>query len=129
MDPPIATFFDGTIKSLWLDPVDVRTRFDLDDLRSRQRAQNDALLIGWAAVSPGSNATVIEFDFRASGGAKQKLLRRLHGNKLLRSGGFKLRHAISLEWLRDYTLAYEIVAQDCGGQLVSWDYVPSPLTA
>ena len=127
MDWATATFFDRVIHSLWLDPEQVRAKFDVAAISKRQSRSNKALIASWQALAPGSEAAVIEFDFHAAGNAKRKLMRRLNGHVLKRRGGFKLRSATPLQWLPDYALAYEIAAQTCGGTLAGWNYVPSPL--
>lgn len=35
---------------------------------------------------------------------------------------------MSLKWLPDYAMAYEIAAQECGGVLIGWNHVRSPLS-
>ncbi|MCI3135518.1 hypothetical protein [Phenylobacterium aquaticum] len=127
MDWAEATFFDRVIYDLWLDPKDVRARFDLAAIASLHRPLNEALARDWRDIAPGADAAVVEFEFRATGNAKRKMLRRLDGHVLKHSGGLRLRSSMSLEWLDDYVLAYEIVARECGGKLVGWRYVKSPL--
>lgn len=127
MDWTTATFFERVIHGLWLDPDDVRARFDLDAIANDHRPLNESLLKAWQQVAPGSDATVVEFDFRATGNVKRKLLRRLQGHVTKQRGGLKLRSATSLKWLADYALAYDIVARECGGTLVGWRFLPSPL--
>ena len=127
MDWAAATFFDRVIHGLWLDPVEVRANIDVDAIRNHQRPHNEALVTDWRRIAPGSDAAVIEFNFHAAGKAKRKLLRRLNGHILKRRGGFRVRSAMSLRWLDDYALAYDIVARGCGGTLLGWTVVPSPL--
>ena len=127
MDWATATFFDRVVHGLWLDPDDVRGRFDVKAIANDHLPLNDSLVKEWHQIAPGSDATVIEFNFRATGNAKRKLLRRLSGHVLKRRGGLVLRSATSLKWLADYALAYDIVARECGGTLLEWGFVPSPL--
>lgn len=128
VDWAAATFLDHVLHSLWLDPECVCIKFDLGAIAKRHAPFNEALVASWQAVAPGSDAAVIEFDFRASGGAKRKLLRRLNGHVIQRRGGFKLRSATSLKWLPDYAIAYEIAAHECGGVLIGWTWMRSPLS-
>jgi hypothetical protein len=128
VDWTAATFFDRVIHGLWLEPDDVRAKYDLAAIASAHRPLNDAFVKEWRHLAPGSDATVIEFDFRATGNAKRKLLRRLNGHVLKRRGGFKVRSATSLSLLDDYALAYDIIARECGGALLRWGLVPSPIS-
>ena len=128
MDWAKATLFDRVIHGLWLDPDEVRAKFDLEAIGNRQRLQNEALIREWHKIAPGSDATVIEFDFRAAGNSKRKLLRRLdhlHHSKC--RGGLTIREAMSLEMLDDFALAYEIVALGCAGALLGWRFLRSPI--
>ncbi|MFC3068917.1 hypothetical protein [Phenylobacterium soli] len=129
VDWATASFFERVIHGLWLDPDEVRAKFDVAEISTRHRALNSALVTTWRRIAPGSDAAVIEFDFSAVGNAKRKLLRRLelNGHMLKRRGGVRLRSSLSLKWLNDYSAAYEIVARQCGGELLGWCFVPSPL--
>ena len=127
MDWTAATFFERVIHGLWLDADDVRARYDLAAITNDHRPLNDAVVKGWRQLAPGSDATLIEFDFRATGNAKRKLLRRLQGHVLKRRGGIRVRSAMPLKWLDDYALAYDIVARECGRALLGWGFVPSPM--
>ena len=127
MDRATATFFDRVVHGLWLDPDDVRVRYDLRAIENNHRLLNDRLVKEWQEIAPGSDATVVEFDFRASGKSKEKLLRRMDWRVFKRRGGFTIRSATSLRWLPDYALAYDIVARECGGALLRWRFVPSPI--
>jgi hypothetical protein len=71
----------------------------------------------------------VEFVFHAVDNAKKKLLRRLRGDGLISKwrGGFSCRSATPFQLLEDYALAYDIVATDCGGELVGCRIVASPL--
>jgi hypothetical protein len=127
VDWATATFFDQVVHGLWLDPDDVRARFDVNAIANGHLSLNDRLVKEWREIAPSSDATVIEFNFRAAGSAKRKLMRRLNGHVLKRRGGLRLRSATPLKWLADYALAYDIVARECGGALLGWGFVPSPL--
>ena len=127
VDWAAATFLDRVIHGLWLDPDAVRAKFDLEAIGKHQRPMNEALIADWRKIAPGSDAAVIEFDFRATGNAKRKLLRRLDGHISRSRGGLTHRSSMSLKWLGDYALAYDIVAQECGGTLIAWRTVRSPL--
>ena len=87
----------------------------------------ERLVEDWRRIAPGSDATVMEFDFQATGNAKRKLLRRLVGHVVTRRGGLTLRSAEQLKWLPDFALAYDIVARECGGELLGWRYLASPI--
>ena len=123
----VYSFFEQVAHGLWLDPDAVRARYDVDEISKRQRPMTNALIIGWNNIAPNSDAAVVEFDFRAIGNAKRKLLRRVDGYVSKYRGGFSSRKALSLKRLADYALAYDIVARECGGELVAWRYLPSPL--
>lgn len=127
MDWASATFFDRILHSLWLDPDEVRVKFDLDKISQAQLPISAQLLADWQVIAPGADAAVAEFDFRAAGNAKRKLIRRLHGLIHRRRGGLTCRSSLSLKWLNDYALAYHVVAQGCGGALLGWRFLKSPL--
>lgn len=127
MDWATATFFDRVVHGLWLDPEDVRVRYDLQAIENQHRPLNERIVKEWREIAPGSDATVIEFDFWATGNAKRKLLRRIDWLVTQRRGGFKIWSATSLHWLPDYALAYEVLARECGGALIGWRFVSSPI--
>lgn len=129
MDWAKAKFVDRVLHSVWLDPDEVRERYDLRKIASAQRPVSARLLSDWQQVAPGSDAAVIAFDFRVTGNAKRKLVRRLNseGRLLRRRGGLTCRFSLSLKLLDDYALAYAVIARECGGELLHWRVVPSPL--
>jgi hypothetical protein len=129
MDWTVATFLDRLLHGLWFDPDQVRDRYDVGAIRKRQRRLTEVLVREWREVAPGADAAVIEFEFQATGNAKRKLLRRLEGDGPISKwrGGFSCRSAMPFQWLEDYAIAYDIVATDCGGALVKWRVVASPL--
>lgn len=127
VDWATAKFFDRLVHGLWLDTDDVQARYDVNAIASDHLPLNEILIKDWRQIAPGSDAAVIEFNFRAAGNAKRKLLRRLQGHVSKRRGGLRLRSAMSLKWLADYALAYDIVARECGGALLSWTILPSPI--
>lgn len=85
--------------------------YDVAAIANDHRPLNDSLVEEWREVAPGSDATLLEFDFRATGNAKRKLLRRLHGHVITRRGSLRVQSATSLKWVEDYALAYDIVAR------------------
>jgi hypothetical protein len=125
----VFSFFEQVAHGLWLSPDDMRVKYDLLAIGRRQSLLTEAMVTDWHKVAPGADAAVIEFDFHVVGGAKRKLLRRLDGYISKYRGGFSSRKAMSLKWLGDYALAYDIAAKECGGELVGWRFVPSPLPA
>lgn len=127
VDWATATFLDRLLYGLWLDPEDVRVRYDVASIVADQLPLIERLVQDWRKVAPGSDATVMEFDFQATGNAKKKLLRRLSGHVVTRRGGLTLRSAQQLKWLPDFALAYDIVARECGGSLLGWRYLASPI--
>ncbi len=127
MDWATATFLDRLLHGLWLDTEDVRVRYDLASIAADQLPVIERILAEWRRIAPGSDATVMEFDFQATGNAKKKLLRRLSGHVVTRRGGLTLRSATQLKWLPDYALAYGIVARECGGELLGLRFLASPI--
>lgn len=127
VDWATATFLDRLLHGLWLDPEDVRVRYDVASIAADQSPVIESLIEEWRKVAPSSDATVMEFDFKATGNAKKKLLRRLSGHVVKRRGGLILRSAKELRRLPDFALAYDIVARECGGSLLGWRYLASPI--
>ena len=115
------------VHDLWLDPEEVRVRYDLRSIESEHRPHNERLVQEWREIAPSSDATVIEFDFCATRNAKRKLLRRINWHVAQRRGGFKIWSATSLRWLPDYALAYDVLARESGGALIGWRFIPSPI--
>lgn len=81
----------------------------------------------WKQANPQSDATVVEFVVRATGHAKQKLLRRWPAETEVRRGALIYRVATAFEHLTTHSIEQALNAIECGGTLEPWRLVAKPL--
>lgn len=101
-----------------------RLSVSLTDLFEQHRSRAGILVQQHLLQVPGSTAAVLELEFRASGGTKRRLRRRLGSDVTYhldsrRRGTLIARVATSFDWLVYQTALGDLIARDSGAALVA----------